>query len=121
MAGKPGKYPGRQQSDRERADLFIRRRNRSEKLDWSRVDADMLRAALLCCGESSVTLSFAPAHQGIGVVVRIYAGNQFDDAYAGSAAELDELLELLIEEYGSKSEDPVQAIKGLRVVKATGD
>lgn len=110
MAPKPfGKGTDARRGDRERAELFVKRRNRSELFNWAGVNRPTLLAALAVAGQESVTVSFAPAIGGIGVTVRIYAGNKYDDGYAGTAEELNELLDLIIAEYQSSSEDARQA------------
>lgn len=95
----------RNQSPRERSELFVKRRNRQERINWRDVSGLKLRAALACCGDAGATISVAPALGGIGVTVRIYNGEKVDSEYAGSAREFDELMELIIEGYGSTSED----------------
>jgi len=99
----------RNQSPRERSELFVRRRNRQELLNWKEVSDLTLRTALATCGQAGATLSFAPALGGIGVTVRVYHGDHADNEYAGNGEELNELLELIIEGFGSKSEDPYEA------------
>jgi len=99
----------RNQSPRERSELFVRRRNRQELLNWKGVNDLVLRTALSVAGQAGATISFAPALGGIGVTVRVYQGDTADSEYAGSAEELNELLGLIVEGYASKSEDPYAA------------
>ena len=99
----------RNQSPRERSELFVRRRNRQELLNWKDVSDLTLRTALSVAGQAGATVSFAPALGGIGVTVRVYKGDTADSEYAGNAEELNELLELIIEGYASSSEDPYEA------------
>lgn len=101
----------RNQSPRERSELFVMRRNRQQLLDWRGVDDLQLRTALAVAGQAGATISFAPALGGIGVTVRVYHGETQDQEYAGSAVELNELLALIVQGYASKSEDPYQALR----------
>jgi len=110
VAGRNPKIQ-RNQSPRERSELFVRRRNRQELLNWKDVNDLTLRTALACAGQAGATLSFAPALGGIGVTVRVYKGDHADSEYAGNAEELNELLELIIEGYASTSEDPYQVYR----------
>lgn len=109
MAPKPKIQ--RNQSPADRSELFVRRRNRQELLNWKDVDDLTLRAALGVAMSAGATLSFAPALGGIGVTVRVYHGDHRDSEYAGNAAELCELLDLIIDGFQSGSEDARQAYR----------
>lgn len=102
----------RKQSPRERSELFVKRRNRQLRLRWTAIDQVTLLTALDCCMYSGATISFAPAQGGIGVTLRIWMGETADTEFAGSAEELNELLDLLIEGLRSTSEDPREIIRG---------
>ena len=111
----------RSQSPRERSELFVARRNRQQLLNWKEVDDLALRCALSCAGQVGATISFAPALGGIGITVRVYKGDTQDSEYAGSAEELNELLHLIVQGYASKSEDPYQALRKTKELRAAAD
>lgn len=119
MSRKPN--IGRNQSPRERSELFVARRNRQQLLNWKEVDDLKLRTALSVAGQAGATLSFAPALGGIGVTVRVYCGETADSEYAGTAGELNELLDLIVRGYASKSEDPYQALRKSGEVQLAAD
>jgi len=114
MANK-GTFNGRtKQGPREKSELFIRRRNRQEFLDWSQLDETLLLAALSVASTSGATLSISPALGGIGVTVRLYRGETADSEYAGSIAELEELLELICEGLQGSGENALAAMRFAR-------
>lgn len=96
---------------RERSELFVARRRRQTRLQWTDVDQVLLLTALDVCMAEGVTISFAPAQGGIGITLRIYHGNKADVEFAGSTEELEELLGLVIDGFGSSSEDPREVIR----------
>lgn len=101
---------------RQSMGLFTGRTKFAEPFGWGRVDMYGLVAAFQVCGEKGVTLSIAPGNGGAGVTVRLYAGEKGDYGYAADPEQLDELLALIIEKMGSKSEDVVMALKGVTIV-----
>jgi len=96
----------RQLSPRERSELFTSRRARQQTLKFTDVPTVTLLTALQCAMQEGATLSFAPAQGGIGCTLRVYRGDYADTEFAGSAEELAELLNLLIDGLSSSAEDP---------------
>lgn len=101
----------RQMSTRERSELFVSRRNRSQRLDWTLVDRVELLSALTAAMGAGATLSFAPAQGGIGVTVRVYRGDYADTEFAGSFEELNELLTLIADGLSDGAEDAREIVK----------
>lgn len=90
--------------------IFKDRAQIPEVLNWRLVSNLALRAALSTATINGATVSFAPANGGTGVTVRVYKGDNADTAFAGTAAQLTELLALITEQFGSGSEDVWQAL-----------
>src|SRR5690242_7758089 len=101
----------RQMNQRERSELFVSRRERQQKLQFSDIDPVTLITALQCAMAEGATLSFAPAQGGIGITLRVYRGDYADTEFAGSSEELAELLSLIIDGFSSSAEDPRLAIQ----------
>jgi len=113
MAGSRAFGGKRQMSTRERSELFVKRRNKQQMLDWTLVDQVELLTALTVGMREGATLSFAPAQGGIGVTLRVYRGDYADTEFAGSHEELTELLSLIVDGMSEGSEDPREIIKSL--------
>lgn len=105
-------------TQRQSMGLWTGRVKFSEPFGWGKVRAVGLIAALQVAGEKGATLSFAPGNGGVGITVRIYMGEKGDYAYAADPEELDELMALLIEKMGSKSEDVILSLQGMQIVPA---
>jgi len=105
MAGQKAFGGKRNLSPRERSELFTSRRARQQTLQFTDLPYVTLLAALQSAMQAGATLSFAPAQGGIGVTLRVYRGDYADTEFAGSAEELTELLDLLIDGLSSTSED----------------
>jgi len=101
----------RKLNTRERSELFVSRRARQARLQFTDIPVPTLLTALQCAMSEGATLSFAPAQGGIGVTVRVYRGDYADTEFAGSAEELTELLDLIIDGFSSGSEDPKAAVE----------
>lgn len=101
----------RKLNTRERSELFVSRRARSQHLQFTDVPVVTLLTALQCAMADGATLSFAPAQGGIGITLRVYKGDFADVEFAGSAEELTELLEIVIDGMSSASEDPRESVK----------
>lgn len=104
---------------RQSMNLWTGRTKFSDPFGWNRLDVHLLLAALQTAGEKGITLSYAPGNGGVGVTVRIYAGDKGDYAYAADPEQLDELHELLIQKMGSSAEDAVMALKGITILPAS--
>jgi len=102
----------RRMNQRERSELFVKRRNRQLRLRWTKIDQVTLLTALDTCMLEGATISFAPAQGGIGVTLRIWRGETADTEFAGGWEELQELLDLLIDGLSSSAEDPREIIRG---------
>ncbi len=96
---------------RERSELFVNRRLKNRQLAWAELDYVLLLTAIEECMREGATISFAPAQGGIGVTLRIYRGDYADVEFAGSPAELEELLGLIIDNFGSGAEDPREVMR----------
>lgn len=101
---------------RQAMNLWSGRTKWAEPFGWGRVDAIGMLAAFQVAGEKGATLSIAPGNGGVGVTVRIYMGDKGDYGYAADPEQLNEMLDLLIEQFGSKSEDIKAALKGIHIV-----
>lgn len=101
----------RKLNTRERSELFVKRRTKQLRLQWTKLDYVTLLTALDAAMASGTTISFAPAQGGIGVTLRIYRGETADTEFAGSHEELEELLDLLIDGLSSSAEDPREVIR----------
>jgi hypothetical protein len=98
--------------------LFSQRQLKVELFDWQNVDRLLIVAAFSVSSQSGVTLSIAPGNGGVGVTVRMYAGEKGDYAYAQNAAQLNELFHLIISKLGSSSEDIMLALEGMKILPA---
>lgn len=104
---------------RQSMGLWTGRTKFAEPFGWGKVDPLGVLAALQCAGEKGATMSFAPGNGGVGITVRIYMGEKGDSGYCADADQLDELMLLLIEKMGSKSEDVILALQGAKVLPAS--
>lgn len=98
-------------SPRERSELFTSRRARQQLLQFTDLPVVTLLTALQSAMQAGATLSFAPAQGGIGITIRVYRGDYADTEFAGSAEELSELLDLIIDGFSSGSEDAREVTK----------
>lgn len=105
-------------SERERSELFVARRNRQARLDWTAIDPVELLTALTVAMMEGATVSFAPAQGGIGVTLRVYRGNYADTEFAGSSEELQELLGILIDGLDQGAEDSREVVKSRMQLRA---
>lgn len=103
-------------TQRQSMGLWTGRTKWAEPFGWGRVDAIGLLAAFQVAGEKGATLSIAPGNGGTGVTLRIYMGEKGDYGYAADPEQLNEMIDLLIEQFGSKSEDIKAALKGINIV-----
>lgn len=94
-------------TEAKRQNPFDRKRpaNRLRGVDWSKVDMDMLRYAAAATVTASATLVLSSAMGGIGVTIRVWAGDDKWVEYAGNADELNDWLEAIGDHYSSTSED----------------
>lgn len=104
---------------RQSMGLWTGRTKFADPFGWGSVNALGVMAALQCAGEKGATLSFAPGNGGVGITVRIYMGEKGDSGYCADPEQLDELMALLIEKMGSKSEDVIAALKGVTIIPAS--
>lgn len=111
--GKP-----RNLSPRERSELFVSRRNKQARLDWTAIDQVELLTALTVAMANGATISFAPAQGGIGVTMRVYRGDYADTEFAGSPDELQELLTLLTDGLDDGAEDHRELVKSMLLQRA---
>lgn len=105
-------------SPRERSELFVSRRSKQARLDWTAIDQVELLTALTVGMANGATISFSPAQGGIGVTMRVYRGDYADTEFAGSAEELEELLTLLADGLDDGAEDHRELVKSMLVQRA---
>lgn len=92
--------------------VFNRRKN-STGFGWGQIDAALLFAALASALENDIAVMFSRAAGGRGVCLRLMRGKAVppEVEYAFDSEELNGLLELVVEAYGSPSEDAVLTIR----------
>lgn len=106
----PSKRGGKVSADQ--AMSIWKRRKDSTGVDWKNVSATTLRAALQCIIASEAALTISAAQGGRGVMLKLWLGGQPSKEYANTAEEVNELLEDVIAELGSSSEDVKIAMAG---------
>lgn len=97
-------------------DIFKARSQRSHGIRWRDVDYTKLAAAIGIATAARATLSFSPASGGVGVMVKLYQGDTSASEFAGSAAELEELLTLIIDRWESDEHGLVADFKKVREI-----
>jgi hypothetical protein len=99
--------PIRRLSDQQKASPFERAKanQRRRGMDWSKVDADLLRYATAAVVTANATLVLSSAMGGIGACIRVWAGDDKWVEYAASYDELNDWLESIGDHYKSTSED----------------
>lgn len=105
------KTPAKGAGTRAPMNMWTGRTKFAEPFGWGRVDPISLLGALVVAGEKGATLSFAPGNGGVGVTVRIYQGDKGDYGYAADPEQLTEMLDLLIAQWGSPSEDTKMTLR----------
>jgi len=85
----------------ERAMIGRKRRG----VDWAKVDPTLIQYAAAAVVTVNATLVLSSAMGGIGVTIRVWAGDDKWVEYAGTAEELNEWLEAVGDHYASSSED----------------
>ena len=95
---------GKNQTTKQRMDLF-QARKKGQILDLREINDLTLRTAIGVVTTAGGTLSFSSAAGGRGLMVKVYLGDQYASDYAGNGEEANELLDMVIDQMGSSSED----------------
>lgn len=96
-----GRRNGGQSRKMGKLAVFNERQKRSHGIVWREIDDLKLRAAIGIATGAGATLSFTRANGGAGVMVKLYKGDDAASEFAGSASELNELLDLIIDQWAS--------------------
>lgn len=90
-----------------------KRNKERQGVNWGEVSACTLRSAISVAVNEGYHLTFAPAAGGLGCCLKLWNGGKDVKEYAIDAAEVQELLDTLIDALGSGAED-------VRQIYATG-
>lgn len=99
--------PIRKVSEAQKASPFERAKKalRERGVDWAQVDPDLIRYAATAVVTANATLVLSSAMGGLGVTIRVWAGDDKWVEYASTAAQLNDWLESIGDHYASTSED----------------
>jgi len=81
-------------------------------VDWADVSAVSLKAAISVCVAQRISLQFSQAQGGRGVCITLWDGTSQEREYAVDAEEVSQLLDQLVEAFGSPAEDVIASMGG---------